>query len=495
MTFLSRVLGLVRDYVVARYFGANGLTDAFLVAFRIPNFLRRLFGEGAFAQAFIPILAETKANHSDAEVQQMINHIGTKFLLVLIVITTIAVVIAPAIIFMFAWGFYFAADPTQFDLASEMLRITFPYFLLISLTAFSGAILNTYDKFAVPAFTPVLLNISMILSAIYLSKYLQTPIVALAWGVLIGGVLQLLFQIPFLIKIKKLPKLVRGSHASIAKLEKRILPALFGVSVSQINLLIDTMIASVLVSGSVSWLYYSDRLLELPLALIGIALATVALTKLSRHFANHDVEKFAQTVEYALKLGLLLGVPACAGLVLLAEPLIITLFQYGAFDPFAATQTSLSLIAYGSGLMAFIVVKILAPVFLSRGDVRTPVKVGVIAMTTNVFLNLIFAYYFAHVGLAVATSISAVINASLLYYYLSKQNIFKLSADLIKLFFKVLLASFIMCAFILFFSESVTVYLAADIWQRVDLIFRVIGLSALIYFAILWTLGVRTSQL
>ncbi|HBW06780.1 MAG TPA: murein biosynthesis integral membrane protein MurJ, partial [Gammaproteobacteria bacterium] len=383
----------------------------------------------------------------------------------------------------------------KFDLASNMLRITFPYLLLISLTAFAGSILNTYDKFAVPAFTPVLLNISMILSAVYLSQHLETPIMALAWGVLIGGIVQLLFQIPFLIKIKKLPRLARGDHPSVKTLKKRMLPALFGVSVSQINLLIDTMIATVLVSGSVSWLYYSDRLLELPLALIGIALATVALAKLSKHFSNKDEKKFTRTINYALKIGLLLGAPACAGLVLLAEPLIITLFQYDKFDAFAAHMSALSLIAYGSGLLAFIVVKILAPVFLSRGDTRTPVKVGVIAMVSNVFLNIIFAYYFAHVGLAVATSISAVINASLLYYYLKKQSIYQFSNDLIKLFLKVLLASFIMVVFILNFSNDISFYLENSVWQRITSVAITIVASAVLYFACLRLLGIRMKQL
>ncbi|HCX13377.1 MAG TPA: murein biosynthesis integral membrane protein MurJ, partial [Gammaproteobacteria bacterium] len=425
----------------------------------------------------------------------VINHIGTKFLTVLIIITVITVVIAPLVIFMFAWGFYFDADSTKFDLASNMLRITFPYLLLISLTAFAGSILNTYDKFAVPAFTPVLLNVSMILSAVYLSQHLETPIMALAWGVLIGGIVQLLFQIPFLIKIKKLPRLARGDHPSVKTLKKRMLPALFGVSVSQINLLIDTMIATVLVSGSVSWLYYSDRLLELPLALIGIALATVALAKLSKHFSNKDEKKFTRTINYALKIGLLLGAPACAGLVLLAEPLIITLFQYDKFDAFAAHMSALSLIAYGSGLLAFIVVKILAPVFLSRGDTRTPVKVGVIAMVSNVFLNIIFAYYFAHVGLAVATSISAVINASLLYYYLKKQSIYQFSNDLIKLFLKVLLASFIMVVFILNFSNDISFYLENSVWQRITSVAITIVASAVLYFACLRLLGIRMKQL
>lgn len=490
MTFISRILGLVRDYFIARYFGANALTDAFLVAFRIPNFLRRLFGEGAFSQAFVPILAEAKANNTQVEVQNIINHIGTKFLVVLIAITAVAVIIAPVIIFMFAWGFYFSSDPMQFNLAADMLRITFPYLLFISLTAFSGAILNTYDQFAIPAFTPVLLNISMILSAVYLSEYLDTPIMALAWGVFFGGIAQLLFQIPFLIKIKKLPKLALGDHQAIKTLKKRMLPALFGVSVSQINLLIDTMIASVLVSGSVSWLYYSDRLLELPLALIGIALATVSLAKLSHHFANKNDEKFVQTINNALTIGLLLGLPACVGLVLLAEPLIITLFQYDQFDAFAALQSSLSLMAYGSGLMAFIFVKILAPVFLSRGDTKTPVKIGVIAMISNVFLNIILGFYFAHVGLAIATSISALLNASLLYYYLNKQSIFNISSDLYQTFFKALVASFIMAVFLLIFGSEVGLYLKAGVGSRITLLGTTIMLAIIVYFSSLKLLNI-----
>ena len=495
MTFLSRILGLIRDFIIAKYFGANGLTDAFLVAFRIPNFLRRLFGEGAFSQAFVPILADTKANNSEADVQKVIDHVGTKFLKILVTITIIAIVVAPIIIFLFAWGFYFSEDNTQFYLATDMLRITFPYLLLISLTAFSGAILNTYDKFAVPAFTPVLLNISMILCAIYLSKYLETPIMALAWGVLIGGVVQLLFQIPFLIKIKKLPKFASGDHQSVQVLKKRMLPALFGVSVSQINLLIDTMIATTLVSGSVSWLYYSDRLLELPLALIGIALATVALAKLSNHFANNETYKFNRTIDYAIKIGILLGIPASVGLVLLAEPLIITLFQYDQFDAYSAAKSAQSLVAYGSGLVAFILVKILAPVFLSRGDTKTPVRVGIIAMVSNVFLNIFLAYFYDHVGLAAATSISALLNASLLYFYLTKQSIYKISSDLIKLFFKILVSSSIMVGFIVIFAENSDYFINADVGQRILSITSTIALSATLYIVSLHLLGVRLNKL
>ena len=495
MTFLSRILGLARDFIIARYFGANDLSDAFLVAFRIPNFFRRLFAEGAFSQAFIPILADAKASQSDDEVQTVINHIATKLLSILMIITLVAVILAPVVIFLFAWGFYFKSDPSQFYLASDMLRITFPYLLLISLTALSGSILNIYDNFSVPAFTPVLLNISLILSAIFLSQFLATPIMALAWGVLIGGVAQLTFQIPFLIKIKRLPKIQFGHHESLRILKKRMIPALFGVSVSQINLLIDTMIASTLVAGSVSWLYYSDRLLELPLALIGIALATVALAKLSNYYAKNDSKGFKKTINKALLYALLLGMPSCIGLVLLSEELIITLFQYEAFDAYAAKKSSLSLQAYGSGLMAFIAVKILAPVFLSRGDTKTPVKAGIVAMTSNILLNLILAYYYGHVGLAVATSISALINASLLYYFLLKQSIFKFSTAFYKMLYKVILASIIMVVYIYYSASSIDNYLQSSMMERVIMTSETIIISALIYFSILYILGVRLKQI
>ncbi|MGE4570792.1 MAG: murein biosynthesis integral membrane protein MurJ [Gammaproteobacteria bacterium] len=495
MTLLSRVLGLVRDFIIAKYFGANGLSDAFLVAFRIPNFFRRLFAEGAFSQAFIPILADSRENQSDDELQEAINHIATKLLSVLVLITIVVILLAPLVMFIFAWGFYFKADQSQYFLASDMLRITFPYLLLISLTALSGAILNTYDNFSVPAFTPVLLNISLILSAIFLSKYLDTPIMALAWGVLIGGIAQLAFQIPFLRKIHRMPKLRFGSHPAIQTLKKRMLPALFGVSVSQINLLIDTMIASTLIAGSVSWLYYSDRLLELPLALIGIALATVALARLSNFYAKNDVEGFEKTIDKAMLYGLILGLPASIGLVMLSDGLIITLFQYDAFNANDAIQSSLSLQAYGSGLVAFIAVKILAPVFLSRGDTKTPVKAGVAAMVSNIILNLILAYYYGHDGLAAATSLSAVLNAGLLYYFLTKQSIFRLSTAFYKMFIKVGLSSIIMLGYIYYASPTTDLYLQADAAQRVIMLSKTILISAGIYFASLYIFGLRAKQL
>ena len=495
MTFISRILGLIRDFIIARLFGANELTDAFLVAFRIPNFFRRLFAEGAFSQAFLPILAETKANESDIEVQLVINHIATKLLSVLMIITLVAVVAAPLVIFIFAWGFYFKADSTQFHLASDMLRITFPYLLLISLTALSGSILNTFDNFTVPAFTPVLLNISLILSAIFLSQFLNNPIMALAWGVLIGGILQLAFQIPFLRKIKKLPKLQFGHHKTIDTLKKRMLPALFGVSVSQINLLVDTMIASTLIAGSVSWLYYSDRLLELPLALIGIALATVALAKLSNYHALKDTENFVKTINKALLIALILGFPACLGLILYSKELIITLFQYGEFSVDSAIKTSLSLQAYGSGLMAFIAIKIFAPVFLSRGDTKTPVKAGIVAMVSNIILNLILVQFYGHIGLAAATSLSALLNASILYFYLIKQSIFKFDAAFYKMLTRVIFAVTLMSSYIMFFDTNIEAYFDSSIFDRCWLLFKSIAISVSIYFLSLFVFGIRFKDL
>mgnify|MGYP006152273193 CR=1 FL=1 len=495
MTLFSRILGLVRDFIIAKYFGANGLSDAFLVAFRIPNFFRRLFAEGAFSQAFIPILADIKINQNDDELQAVINHIATKLLSVLILITIVVVLLAPLVMFIFAWGFYFKTDQSHYFLASDMLRITFPYLLLISLTALSGAILNIYDNFSVPAFTPVLLNISLILSAIFLAKYLETPIMALAWGVLIGGIAQLIFQIPFLRKLHRLPKLRFGPHPAITILKKRMLPALFGVSVSQINLLIDTMIASTLVAGSVSWLYYSDRLLELPLALIGIALATVALAKLSNYYAKNDSKGFSKTIDKALLYGLLLGLPSSVGLVMLSDGLIITLFQYDAFSANDAFQSSLSLQAYGAGLVAFIAVKILAPIFLARGDTKTPVKAGIAAMTSNIILNLILAHYFGHDGLAAATSISAILNAFLLYYFLKKQSIFQLKPDFYKMLIKVGLSSIIMLGYIYYVSPTTDSFIQADALQRVSMLSRTIFFSAGIYFASLYVMGLRVKHL
>ncbi len=484
--------------MIARLFGASAGADAFFVAFRIPNLFRRLFAEGAFSQAFMPILAHSKATDSPLETKSLINHVGAYLLKILVVITFFAVVSAPAIILLFAFGFY--AHPEKFMLASDMLRITFPYLLFISLTAFCGAILNTYQRFAAPAFTPVLLNISIILCAVFLAPSLKTPIIALAWGVLIGGILQLLFQVPFLKRIDKLPQLnlhfFKSKHSAIKKLKRKILPAIFGASVVQINLLFDTIIASFLITGSISWLYYSDRLLELPLALIGIALSITTLAKLADYYAKHNHQQFIKTLKSALDVAFIFGLPASVGLILLSEPLIITLFGYNEFTPYDTSQSASSLVAYSIGLLALITVKIFASAFYAQGDVKTPVKVGVIAVLSNIIFNLIFAYYLGHTGLALATTFSAMINTGLLYYYLHKRNIYSATREFsqLKLYLQIILSSAIMGVFLVYFSQHSEYYLLADVWQRALSMSSTILLATLVYFFALITLGFRIKK-
>lgn len=424
MTFISRVLGFVRDMVIARLFGAGTGADAFFVAFRIPNFWRRLFGEGAFAQAFVPVVAEYKTQRSHAEVQVLVDHVAGALGGVLFLITLIGVVAAPLLVMAFAPGFL--DEPDRYHLTVDMLRITFPYLLFVSLTALAGGILNSYGRFGVPAFTPVFLNIAMIAAALWLAPHLEHPITALAWGVFIGGLVQLVFQVPFLRRIRLLPRprFKRGDEG-VRRIIKLMVPALFGVSVTQINLLFDTLIASFLVSGSVSWLYYSDRLVEFPLGVFGIALATVLLPSLSHTHARASSEYFSRTLDWALRWVLLIGLPATIGLTVLAGPLLTTLFHYGEFDAHDVVMSTRSLVAFGVGLMGYISIKVLAPAFYARQDTRTPVRIGVIAMLSNMVLNVMLVYPLAHAGLALATALAAFLNAGLLYRTLRKTDAYR----------------------------------------------------------------------
>ena len=399
MTTISRVLGLVRDVVIANYFGAKEGTDAFFVAFRIPNFFRRLFAEGAFSQAFVPVLSEYKTQRTDDDVKGLIDNVAGYLGGAVLLISIIGVVCAPVIVMIFAPGFL--AIPGRYDLTVTMLRITFPYLLFISLTAFAAGIFNTYGRFGVPAFTPVLLNLSLIMAAIGLAPMLEQPVIALAWGVLIGGMVQLGFQVPFLWRLKRLPRpRLRRQHEGVRRIFRLMLPAVFGVSVTQINLLVDTLIASFLVTGSVSWLYYSDRLVEFPLGVFGVALATVILPSLSQRHAEGSAEVFSHTLDWALRWVMVIGAPAMLGLILLAGPMLTTLFQYGAFQDHDVTMASRSLMAYTVGLLGYILIKILAPGFYARQDTRTPVRIGIIAMVANIVLNIILVFPLAHAGLA-----------------------------------------------------------------------------------------------
>jgi len=490
---ISRILGFVRDVIIARYFGASMGADAFFVAFKIPNFFRRLFAEGAFSQAFVPVLAEAKEKRGHDAVKHLVNAISFRLGGVLLLLTAFGVFGSSLWMMVFAPGFM--DQPEKFKLASDMLAITFPYLLLISLVAFSSAIMNTYNQFAVPAFTPVFLNLVLITFAVWVSPYFDIPIMALAWGVLVAGVVQLLFHLPFLYKLGLLPHPSTKSDEGVSEVKRLMLPALFGVSVAQINLLVDTVLASFLVTGSVSWLYYSDRLMEFPLGVFGVALATVVLPGLSKKAANENWQGFQEDIDSALRLVLIIGLPATLGLLILSQPLITTLFFYGEFTAHDASMSSMSLMAYSFGLLGFILVKILAPAFYARKDMKTPVKVAVIALVTNTVLNLILIGPFAHVGLAAATTVSAFVNSGLLYWYLTKQGIFKPLAGWVKLIVQALIANAALVAFLLIASPAIESWYAFDAWMRMAWLFGLVFGSMIIYAVVLILVGLNPKKL
>lgn len=493
MTMLSRVLGLVRDMVIARYFGAGAGADAFFVAFKIPNFLRRLFAEGAFSQAFVPVLSSYRQQQDASEVKRLVDAVAGSLGLVLLAVTLVAMLGSPVLTAVFAPGFL--DDDTKFALTSEMLRITFPYLLLISLTAFAGGILNSYDRFAVPAFTPVLLNLAMIGAAVFVTPLMAEPVMALAWGVFIAGALQLFFQLPFLMRLGLLPRpRVDYRHEGVRRILKLMAPALFGVSVSQINLLLDTVLASFLQTGSVSWLYYSDRLSELPLGVFGIAIATVILPSLSRKHAASSADQFAATLDWAVRAVLLIGVPAALALALLAEPLIATLFHYGEVTDRDVLMSAQSLRAYSAGLLAFMLIKVLAPGFFAREDTRTPVKIGVIAMVANMVFNLALIVPLAHAGLALATSLSAWLNGYLLWRGLRKEGAWQSQPGWPKFLMQLAAANGALAAVVLWLNAPVAEWLLlGGLARATDMAILVVaGVAA--YFLTLGLAGVRLRQ-
>lgn len=495
MTMLSRILGLVRDVVVANYFGASGSADAFFVAFKIPNFLRRLFAEGAFSQAFVPVLSEYRSQRDYAAVKALVDRVAGTLGLALITVTALAVLGAPVLTALFAPGFYMDGGE-KFELAASMLRITFPYLLLISLTAFAGAILNSYERFAVPAFTPVLLNLSLISSAVFLSPLFDPPILALAWGVMIAGVVQLVFQLPFLARLRLLPcPVVDRTDEGVRRILKLMLPALFGVSVTQINLLLDTVLASFLQTGSVSWLYYSDRLAELPLGVFGIAIATVILPSLSRKHAEKSAEHFSQTLDWAMRMVLLIGVPAAVALFLLAGPMIVTLFHYGALTDRDVMMASMSLQAYACGVLAFMLIKVLATGYFSRQDTKTPVKIGIQAAVANMVFNLILIYPLQHVGLAAATSLSAFMNAGLLLYGLRKAGVFHWQPGWKVILFRMLMANAAMGAVLIWLVGDLQQWLAWGVMERALNMGILVVSGVSVYAIVLVLLGMRPSHL
>tara|TARA_B100001769_G_scaffold274542_1_gene273205 strand:- start:5303 stop:6877 length:1575 start_codon:yes stop_codon:yes gene_type:complete len=496
MTFISRISGFMRDILFANIFGASSSTDAFFISFKIPNFFRRLFAEGAFIQSFVPILNEYKTT-KPSEVKKLICYVQGNLALILFFITFLGIIFSEEIINIFAPGF--DSTDSRYYLASDMLKITFPYLFFISLTAMYAGIFNTYDKFFLPSITPVLLNVSLISAAIYSTGMSYTPIIALAYGVLFAGLIQYSIQLPFLYKMNLLviPK-VNFRYSGVNKVLKLMLPAILGTAVVQINLIVDSIVASMLAPGSISWLYYSDRLVEFPLGVFGIAIATVILPILSAKYSSKDLISYKKTLSNALRIVLIFSLPATFGLILLSEHIIISLFQYGSFMYNDTYMSSLSLVAYSLGLPAFIIMKVLLTGFFSRQDTKTPVKYGLIAVIFNIIMNTVVVFYYlknpfdgAHAFLALATSLSAWIQVILLYLHLNKDGLIHRS----DIFNKEPFISVISCIIMFLVLGSVLINpiaLTENLYYiRGLLLIIYIILGALVYIALMHIFGYK----
>ncbi|KLV04425.1 multidrug transporter MurJ [Photobacterium aquae] len=501
MTLVSRVLGLVRDVVVANLMGAGAAADVFFFANKIPNFLRRLFAEGAFSQAFVPVLTEYHAAGDMDKTRQLIARASGTLGVIVTVVTLFGVLGSGAVTALFGFGWFLdwlndGPSAEKFELASLLLKITFPYLWFITFVALSGAILNTLGKFAISSFTPVFLNVAIIGCAAFVSPHLAQPEIGLAIGVFLGGFIQFMFQIPFLYKEGLLVKPQWGwSDPGVVKIRKLMLPALFGVSVSQINLLLDTFIASFLMTGSISWLYYSDRLLEFPLGLFGIAIATVILPALSRKHVDKSAEQFAQTMDWGVRMVLLLGIPAMLGMIVLAKPMLMVLFMRGEFGVHDVNQASMSLWALSAGLLNFMLIKVLAPGYYARQDTKTPVKIGIIAMVSNMAFNAMLAPFFGYVGLAMATALSALVNAGLLYRGLHRGNVYRVSRETGFFVLRLAFAGAAMVGMLLWLSPAMAQWIDWSLVHRAGWLAALIGVGVVSYVAVVLLLGVRPRHL
>ncbi len=495
MTFISRILGFVRDTLIARIFGAGMLTDAFFVAFKIPNLLRRISAEGAFSQAFVPILAEYKNQRTHDETHALINHVATLLALFLVAITIIGMLAAPWVVQISAPGF--AADKAKFDLTVELLRITFPYIFFISLVSLAGGVLNTYGNFSVPAFTPVWLNLSFIAAALLAAPYFDHSIKVLAWAVFVGGVLQLLYQIPYLLKIGLIPRYsLNLQDEGVWRILKLMGPAVFGVSIAQISLLINTIFASYLATGSVSWLYYADRLMEFPTGVMGVALGTILLPSLSKSFADKADGEYSKLLDWGLRLTLILALPAAVALAVLAVPLVTGLFHYGKFSELDVEMTRQALMAYSLGLLGLILVKVLAPAFYSRQNIKTPVKIAIFTLVSTQLMNLIFVFGLdlKHAGLALSIGLGACMNAGLLYYYLRKADVYKPQAGWLMFMTKLLVAVIAMAIALHYAGGSDATWLAYKLMPKLIHLTGLLVLGSATYFLALWLMGIRIND-
>jgi len=490
MTLVSRILGFVRDVLIARLFGAGLATDAFFVAFRIPNLLRRLFAEGAFSQAFVPVLSEYRTRRGDTETKLLVDRTATLLTLALLAATALGVAAATIVVYVSAPGF--AATPAKFDLTVAMLRITFPYILFISLVSLAGGILNTWSRFAIPALTPALLNLSFIFGALFFAPYFDPPVMVLAWAVFVGGVLQLGFQIPALAKIGMLPRpRLSFSDPGVRRILVLMAPAAFGVSVGQISLLINTIFASFLENGSVSWLYYADRLMEFPTGLLGVALGTILLPSLSKYHSASDEGEYSKLLDWGLRLTVILAAPAAVALALLSVPLIATLFHYGRFGEHDLWMTRQALIAYSAGLLGLILVKILAPGFYARQNIGTPVRIAIVTLIATQLMNAALIIPLKHAGLALAIGLGACLNAGLLYRQLRRHGIYQPQPGWGAFVLKVAAALAAMALALWLAMGPVPWWLAASGATRAAAVTGLVLLGGAAYFASLWLLGFR----
>ena len=492
LTLVSRIMAFARDVLIARVFGAGMATDAFFVAFKLPNLLRRMFAEGAFSQAFVPIFGEYKNRRSHEDTKLLLDHVTTMLALILFIVTLLGIVAAPVLVYISAPGF--VEDQEKFALTVQLLRYTSPYIFFISLVAVAAAILNTYNKFWVPAVAPILLNICFIGGALWLAPYCHPPIMALAWAVFIAGIVQLAFQIPFLKKIDMLPSLrFSWTDEGMRRVIRQMGPAIFGVSIAQISLIINTIFASFLAAGSVSWLYYADRLMEFPSGLLGAALGTILLPSLSKCHASKNTVEYSKLLDWGLRLTFLLALPSALALGMIAVPILATFFQRGAFVANDVLMTSHALIGYSVGLIGLILVKILAPGFYARQDIRTPVKIGIVTLTSTQLMNLLFIYgmHLQHAGLALSIGLGACLNSAILFYFLRKKGIYHPEPGWPAYFIKVGLAMLALAITLWFGMGSEQSWLISSGWARITRLAMLVSAGVFVYFAVLALLGFR----
>jgi putative peptidoglycan lipid II flippase len=492
-TLLSRITGFIRDLLIARAFGAGLYTDAFFVAFKLPNLLRRLFAEGAFSQAFVPILSEYKNRNGDDATRRLVSQVASLLTLVVLAVAALGILGAPLLVYVSAPGF--ADEPAKFDLTVLLTRITFPYIAFMSLVALAAGVLNTWSRFSIPALTPVLLNVAMILAATVLAPHFNPPVLALAWGVLLGGVLQLALQVPALIRLGMMPRpTMNFSDPGVRRLLLLMGPATLGVSIAQISLLINTIFASFLGTGSVSWLYYADRLMEFPAGMLGVALGTILLPSLAKHYADQSPEEYSRLLDWGLRLTVLLALPAAAALAMLAVPLIATLFLYGQFTEHDLWMTRQALLAYSVGLLGLILVKVLAPGFYARQNIRTPVKVGILTLLATQIMNLAFIIPLQHAGLALAIGLGACMNAAILFHLLVKHGVYKPQPGWGSFLLKVVTALASMCGALFFAAGKFQEWIEIGFSMRVLWLLGLVVLGVAVYFGALWAMGMRPGQ-